>query len=154
MILFFISVCFRNSDPIKDVFTFATLSFSLESALSLSRKMWKRGVARFCLQIMYSIHWQFQITFRIMILSHCQLVYNSIAIIKILGMISNFATGSLSSLFYHCYQIWCKDCLKYENRMRLAGAPFVPPPPHHHHCNGIISTLQNFRTKNNILHIC
>ena len=50
-----------------------------------------------------------------------------------LGMISNFATGSLSSLFYHCYQIWYKDCLKYENRMRLVGTPFVPPPPHHHH---------------------
>ena len=49
------------------------------------------------------------------------------------GMISNFATGSLSSLFYHCYQIWYKDCLKYENRMRLVGTPFVPPPPHHHH---------------------
>ena len=26
-----------------------------------------------------------------------------------------------------------KDCLKYENRMRLVGTPFVPPPPHHHH---------------------
>ena len=48
-------------------------------------------------------------------------------------MISNFATGSLSSLFYHCYQIWYQDCLKYENRMRLVGTPFVPPPPHHHH---------------------
>ena len=35
--------------------------------------------------------------------------------------------------FYHYYQIWCKDCLKYENRMRLVGTPFVPPPPHHHH---------------------
>ena len=50
-----------------------------------------------------------------------------------MGMISNFATGSLSSLFYHCYQIWYKDCLKYENRMRPVGTPFVPPPPHHHH---------------------
>ena len=47
------------------------------------------------------------------------------------GMISNFATGSLSSLFYHCFQIWYKDCLKYENRMRLLGTPFVPPSPHH-----------------------
>ena len=53
--------------------------------------------------------------------------------VEIMGMISNFATGSLSSLFYHCYQIWYKDCLKYENRMRLVGTPFVPPPPHHHH---------------------
>ena len=42
------------------------------------------------------------------------------------GIISNFATGSLSSLFYHCYQIWYRDCLKYENRMRLVGTPFVP----------------------------
>ena len=48
-------------------------------------------------------------------------------------MISNFATGSLSSLFYHCYQFWYKDCLKYENRMQLVGTPFVLPPPHHHH---------------------
>ena len=56
-----------------------------------------------------------------------------IIIAGIIGMISNFATGSLSSLFYHCYQIWYKDCLKYENRMRLVGTPFVPPPPHHHH---------------------
>ena len=53
--------------------------------------------------------------------------------VEIMGMISNFATGSLSSLFYHCYQFWYKDCLKYENRMRLVGTPFVPPPPHHHH---------------------
>ena len=52
---------------------------------------------------------------------------------SLLGMISNFATGSLSSLFYHCYQIWYKDCLKYENSLRLLGTPFVPPPPHHHH---------------------
>ena len=35
--------------------------------------------------------------------------------------------------FYHSYQIWSKDCLKYENRMQLEGTPFVPPPPHHHH---------------------
>ena len=48
-------------------------------------------------------------------------------------IISNFVTGSLSSLFYHCYQIWYKDCLKYENRMQLVGPPFLPPPPHHHH---------------------
>ena len=53
--------------------------------------------------------------------------------VEIMGMISNFATGSLSSLFYHCYQIWYKDCLKYENRMWLVGPPFLAPPPHHLH---------------------
>ena len=63
-------------------------------------------------------------------------------------MISNFATGSLSSLFYHCYQIWYKDCLKYENRMRLMGTPLCLHLPTT--TIGIISTLQNFRTKNNI----
>ena len=35
--------------------------------------------------------------------------------------------------FYHSYQIWSKDCLKYENRMRLVRPPFLSPPPHHNH---------------------
>ena len=69
----------------------------------------------------------------IVAVSKLRIVCNHITNISHLGMISNFATGSLSSLFYHCYQIWYKDCLKYENRMRLVGTPFVPPPPHHHH---------------------
>ena len=35
-----------------------------------------------------------------------ELVYNEFFTqVTNIGMISNFATGSLSSLFYHCYQI-------------------------------------------------
>ena len=52
---------------------------------------------------------------------------------------------------YHCYQIWYKDWLKYENRMRLVRPLFCHLPTT---TIGIISTLQNFRTKNNIPDIC
>ena len=46
-----------NFSIFSTFFYFLCLQFSTEIALSLSRKMWKRGPARFYLQIMYSINW-------------------------------------------------------------------------------------------------
>ena len=51
--------------------------------------------------------------------------------------------------FYHCYQIRDKDCLKYEHRMQPPLCCHLPTTT-----TGIILTLQNFCTKNNILDIC
>ena len=69
------------------------------------------------------------------------------------GMISNFATGSLSSLFYH---IVIKFDIKIVWNMKIGCGSRGPPLCLHLPTTtiGIISTLQNFRTKNNILHIC
>ena len=65
------------------------------------------------------------------------------------GMISNFATGSLSSLFYH---IVIKFDIKIVWNMKIGCGLWGPPFCRHLPTTtiGIISTLQNFRTKNNI----
>ena len=69
-----------------------------------------------------------------------------------LGMISNFATGSLSSLFIIVF----KFDMKIVWNMKIGCGLWGPPLCRHLPTTtiGIISTLQNFRTKNNIPHIC